>query len=166
MLFFNRAVVVAELQDDAQSPEEGEKAAKEFSQRAGTGQLDRKEQADKAESDQHEDDVGGVHGKDLADDERNIGQVFTIVEFAGQEEIRCGDDELQSAGQLDEKGKIHVSAPMISRKGTMTRRTKGGGKSAKMGSVTTASAKACPRQPRVSPNRAPRRERSAIMAAP
>ncbi len=36
-----------------------------------------------------------MDGKNLADDRRDLGQVFPIAKLGGREEIRRGDDKLQ-----------------------------------------------------------------------
>src|ERR1700722_3177381 len=98
-----------------------------------------------------------MHREYLSNNGRNFGQVFTVVKFGGCKEIGHCNDELQNARELNGrlKSEIHGRALITWRKGTITRRTKGGGKRAKIGPVTTMRAKACPCQPWAKLSRAP-----------
>ncbi len=168
MLFFDRRIVVAKLYHHARAPEKGEKGGQESSQRTGSGQLSREQNTKETKADQDKNDVSGVDPENLADDGGNFIEILAVTKHRGQNEIRCSDDEVQRAGKLDgvDEHSIHGRAWMIWRKGTITPTTKDGGKSAKMGSVTTVRAKVCPRQPPVRPSLSPQAVRSKSIAAP
>ncbi len=165
MVFAGGAVVVEELDDDAQAPEEGEVGAEAFSQEAGAEQLVREQQAEEAEPGEDDNDVEGVDVEDLPDDARDVGEVFVVAQNGGKNEVGGGDDELERAGELEAKGKVH-RAWRVWKKGIMTRSTKTGGKRAKMGRTTKAQAKTRPGQLRVRRHAARIRRRSIIRPTP
>jgi hypothetical protein len=104
VVFAGGAVVVEELDDGAESPEEGEVGAEAFAKQAGAEEFAGQAEADEAEAGEDDDDVEGVDVEDLADDAGDGGEVFVLAQDGGENEVSGGDDELERAGGLDVEG--------------------------------------------------------------
>jgi superfamily II DNA or RNA helicase len=87
-------IVIDELKHGAQSPEDAEKTAQECSEGAGPTEVMREKQADQAKPDKHENNEKSVRGENLANDRRDLCQVFAVMKFGRQEEVGRRRDEL------------------------------------------------------------------------
>src|SRR5580658_4397946 len=101
MLLFDRTVVVGDLKHGSESPEEGEKSAEEFAKGGGPAEVAWKKKADQAKPDEHKNDENRMHGENLANDRRDLGQIVAVMEFGREEEIGSRRDELQNTRDLN-----------------------------------------------------------------